>query len=389
MPFTREGQWVPPADKDIKAFRGAVEGSAVEEGSVLSPTPELVDAIKKVANTSVTNPEAKPKDFFKSISRINGAVDIIIPVYGGLHVLKECVKSVMERTTWDYRLTFVDDASPDPEVLEYLHTLDNVTVITNKQNRGFAATVNRGINSTHNPYVCILNSDVIVTEDWLTKMLVALESDPKNCIVNPTTNNTALINVDMYPGRSYLDMDMALGRQSVINYPEIMPTGFCFMYRRSLIDDIGPFDEAFGSYGEETDFWYRAINHVTDAGVLLGYKAVMADNCYLFHERGTSFSQLGETEHTKQRQAGSARFHKMHPGFGEWQKGFNVNDAVGGLRSQIPPRAFAKEHKGNVAWAVKSTGPCGGMFYIADIVNQMIEEGYNVKVCLVPDPPGS
>jgi GT2 family glycosyltransferase/glycosyltransferase involved in cell wall biosynthesis len=385
MPFTRDGEWVNPVERDIQAFKGTLEPT----DNIVQPTDALITAIQSVATVD-SEDSSRPIDFFNTVAKLQGPVDIIIPVYGGLHVLKDCVESIQARTSWDYNFIFVDDCSPDPEVLAYLLDVkaknENVTVLLNKQNRGFAATVNRGIAHGSAPYVCLMNTDVIATTGWLTRMLVALESDPKNCMVNPATNNTALINVDMYEGRSYLDMDTALSRQSQIHYPEILPTGFCFMYRRSLIDEIGPYDEAFGSYGEETDFWFRAINHVTEEGVLLGYKAVMADNVYMFHERGTSFSQLGAGEHMQQRKSGSARFHRIWPQFSEWSKGFNVKDAVGGMRSNIPVRAFHKEHRGNVAWVVKSAGACGGMYYIADIANELIEQGYNVKICLVPDP---
>lgn len=390
MPFTVDGQWVTPTERDLQSFLGTLNSDA--DNGVLKPTPELIEALKSAATIEQEKSgNAAPVDFFRTLSRLRGPVDIVVPVYGGLHVLKDCVGSIQARTHWDYRLIFVDDCSPDPEVPRYLRLIqeedpDRIFVFTNKRNRGFAATVNRGMSEMPmSPYICVLNSDVVVTDGWLTRMLVALESDPKNCIVNPVTNNTALINVDMYPGRSYLDMDMALSRQSAIKYPEIMPTGFCFMFRKSLIDEIGPFDEAYGSYGEETDYWFRAIKHVTDEGVMLGYKAALADNAYIFHERGTSFSQLGASDHLRQRRAGSERFHKMHPDFGEWEKGFDKNAAVAGLRSSVPPRAFTREYLGNVAWLVKSTGPCGGMYYIADVANHLIERGYNVKICMIPD----
>jgi GT2 family glycosyltransferase/glycosyltransferase involved in cell wall biosynthesis len=312
-------------------------------------------------------------------------------VYGGLHVLKTCVSSVLSRTHWDYRLILVEDAGPDPEVVNYLEALkkehEHVTVLYNDDNRGFSGSVNRGIKAGYNPYVCVLNSDVIVTDDWMVRLLMAMESSEKNVIVNPVTNNTALINVGMYTGQSYLDMDLALLRQSRLKYPEIMPTGFCFAIRRETFEEVGPFDEAYGSYGEETDFWFRTIKATDENGVLRGLKAVMADNCYVFHERGPSFSQLGQDAHDGLRTGGSKRFHSLHSDYNEWSKGFNADDVLGGLRDQIPAAAFSRKYKGNIAWAVKSTGPCGGMFYIADVANELIERGYNVKICLIPDDP--
>lgn len=382
MPFTQDGIWVAPTELEIQAFKSSLEKETRTE---IQAPPEvmkkLVSSLDEAAKTESNN-----INFFRTISRIQGPADIVIPIYGGLHVLKDCINSVKARTHWNHRLILVDDASPDPKVRDYLTELaleENIITLFNRKNRGFAATVNRGVETGTNPYIIVLNSDVIVTEGWLTKLLVALEADPRNQIVNPVTNNTAMINVNMYPGHSYLDMDLALNRIRNIRYPETMPTGFCFGVKRSLVDEIGPFDEAYGSYGEETDFWFKAVQATDKDGVVKGYRAVLADNCYMFHERGTSFSQLGEGAHMKQRRAGSERFRRLHPDFGEWSKGYDVDGAIGGLRTKIPQGAFRRKSKGNIMWLVKSAGPCGGMNFIADVVNKLIEEGYNANVGII------
>lgn len=389
MPFSRDGLWSLPTEKDIDSFRNDLvkTNDQPKQAQRINAPPEVLRAL--VSGVESAKLARSQLDTFRTISKLQGPADLVIPVYGGLHVLKECLKSVFERTYWDFELYLVDDASTDPEVHKYLKKLQDegkAHVLFNKKNRGFAATVNRGVKAGTNPYVIVLNSDIIVTEGWLTKLLMALEADPKNQIVNPVTNNTAMINVNMYPGKSYLDMDAALNRNRSLNYPETMPTGFCLGFRRSIFEEVGPLDETYGSYGEETDFWFKTIKATDEEGTIKGYRAVLCDNAYVFHERGTSFSALGEASHLKQRRSGSERFHQLHPDFAEWSKGYDVDGAVGGLRTQIPPAAFERKYKGNIAWLVKSAGPCGGMNFIADIVNKLIEDGYNAKVCVLVDP---
>lgn len=387
MPFTRDGLWVLPTDKDIADFQSSLVESKERPVNL---SQEMMQTLATAATAVPDTQFGKNQiDTYRAIGRLKGPADLVVPIYGGLHVLKECVDSILKRTDWPYHLYLVDDCSPDPAVREYLKTFadnKNITVILNKKNRGFPATVNRGSNAGSNPYIMVLNSDIIVTEGWLTKLLLALEADPRNQIVNPVTNNTAMINVDMYPGRSYLDMDLALNRNTKVNYPEIMPTGFCFGMRRENFKEIGPFDESYGAgYGEETQHWFRTVKAADEEGNVKGYRAVLADNCFIFHERGSSFSALGEATHLKNRRAGSERFHKLHPDFAEWQKGFDVDGAIGKLRTEIPQSAFERKYKGNVAWLVKSAAPCGGMNFIADIVNKLIEDGYNAKVCVLVD----
>lgn len=384
MPFDRNGVWHNPTSQDLENFRRQLTEKEAVTGDV---TPAMVKALSSLANPTAMALSSNA-ELFNAISRLEGAVDIVIPVYAGLHVLKPCIDSILARTSWPFRLIVVDDCSPDPVTIEYLESIKHhgVTVLFNNNNRGFAASVNRGVAAGDNPYVVVLNSDTLVTDNWLTKMLIALESNPLNVICNPATNNTAMINVNMYTGRSYLDMADAMDKMRNIKYPDAMPTGFCFMFRRALWNVVGPFDEAYVSYGEESDFWFKAIRLTDEDGVVMGYRGVLADNAYVYHERGTSFSQLGVVAHKKQRDAGSARFKLLHPEFTEWAKGYRADDCIGHVRTGIPDQAFPKFNDDkNVAWVVKSTDPCGGMFFIADIANQMIEDGYNVKICVIPD----
>jgi len=283
-------------------------------------------------------------------------VDIVIPVYGGIHVLIHCINSIQARTNWPYRLIVVDDCSPDGATAvwlgEWAKANPQHTVLFNKKNRGFAATVNRGIEAGESEYICVLNSDVVVTPGWLYKMVLALEADERNKIVNPCTNNTALINIPIQEGYDYNDMNRAFEKLSPRQCPEIMPTGFCFMMERSLIDEIGTFDEGYISYGEETDFWMRTLTRISK-GQVTNWRAVLADDTYIFHERGTSFSVI-----------------------------------LSKLRAPISSDLLKKEKpRYSICFVVHSTENCGGMKVIADIVNYLNEVGVEAKVAHIRRDP--
>lgn len=391
MPFDAKGQWREPTEEDLQELKEFIEAPE-DKVNRYSPLPkELVEELNS-QRKSVALQKRSHKATLSSLKELIGSdvppVDIILPVYGALSLVRSCVKSILERTWYPFKLTIIDDASDDTQMNKFYAKLKTnhpeVNIINNKKNIGFAGTVNRGILNTEGKYICVLNSDVIVTEGWLTKMLIALESDPKNQIVNPCTNNTALISVPMAPGMSYLDMNHVLETASNRTYPEIMPTGFCFMFRRELTDVVGMFDEGYGSYGEETDFWFKTIS-ASKEGMYQGWRAVLADDTYLFHERGSSFSQLGDDEHMGIRKKGNDRFHALNPGFADWQRSFDAETAIGRVRDNLPVQALTtKKYKYNIAWVVNSTNFCGGMKYIADVVNQLIEEGVNAKVVCIP-----
>jgi len=383
--------WVEENQEEIDRNRERLKNPTIIQKDESSIPDHVRTSLYRYANDasmSTTRLMSSHKVLFSALNKVAtsgklGDVDIIVPVFNSLHVVKLCLNSVLSCTNWPYRLIIVDDAS-DEKTKEYLDVFAKAhpehIVITNKTNRGFAATVNRGLLAGTSPYICLLNSDVIVTPGWLTKLVISLNADERNQIVNPTTNNTALINVNMQPGTSYLDMNRAIELMSGQDYPEIMPTGFCFMFFRSLINKIGIFDESYKNYGEESDFFMRTITYKDDNGVYPRYRAIMADNTYVFHERGTSFSQLGADTHMGYRKIASERFNKLWPSYKDWASNYNPTNVLKGLRGNISSPWFKTEYKYNVCWVVYSTSFCGGMKYITDIVNALIERGVNVKV---------
>lgn len=396
MPFIQGkglAQFVPPTEKEVAEF----EQSLLDPNDLASVYAEKADETMQtflIENfLSARRLAQSNKTVISSIGTLArkqfSPVDVILPVYGNLQIVEPCIVSVLRRTYWPFQLTIINDAS-DARTTEWLKEVvdknPTIKLETNSRNRGFAASINRGIRSTNNPYVCLLNSDVIVTEYWLTKMLLALEANPKNVIVNPVTNNTAEIAVPMQEGASYLDMARGVEQISSRIYPEIMPTGFCMMFPRILINKLGYFDEGYGSYGEETDFWMRAITH-TEKGEYVRWRAVLADDAYVFHERGSSFASIGASKQMSLRRAGNERFKQIWPAYSTWRNNFDLDNSISPLRQPIPKEALYTSSPYRIAFVVHSTAFCGAMKYIADIVNTLIERGVDAKVVLVKRDP--
>jgi GT2 family glycosyltransferase len=393
MSFNSKGEWIPKTQEEVDKF---VEGLDMTNITVIPPEVQwrlnalgakviedgkAVVQLNKNVSTAVTS----------LLETGVEPVDIVIPVYGGLHVLTECLASIQQRTTWPYRIILVDDCSPDELTKvwlgKWLENNPQHKVLYNKKNRGFAATVNRGVEAGTAPYVCVLNSDTLVTPGWLFKMVLALKADERNKIVNPCTNNTALIGIPLQEGHDFNDMNRALELSSTHQYPEVMPTGFCFMFERAIIDEIGLFDEGYVSYGEESDYWMRCITRIVE-GKVARWRAVLADDTYIWHERGTSFSVMGDEEHMGFRRSGSARFKTTWPSFKECFKAYDHDNALKTLRSPIAEHLIAKEApRYKIAFVVYSTENCGGMAVISDLVNFLNEINVEAKVVRIKRDP--
>lgn len=397
MPFKKvEGNviWEPPVDDELKKTEEEIRKASSAQEVVLvtnTPPPPGDQVVVEDPTKFIGINRSLRSSIDMMLDKGIGPVDIIIPIYNAIHIASKCIETVLTRTRWPYRLIIVNDCSDSftQKWLDKQGWPDHVTVLHNNKNRGFSATVNRGIKTGMNPYICVLNSDVLVTDRWITKMVMALEANKRNVIVNPITNNTAEINVGMQQGADYIAMNNAFESTSQHAYPEIMPTGFCFFFRRDLLKEVGFFDEGYTSYGEETDFWMKSITFLSN-GYYKKYRAVLADDTYLFHERGTSFSVFGESEHMDIRKTGNQRFHRLWPQYGLWRSTHDPKKIMAPYRKNFSRRVIHKvgsDYK--ICWVVRSTAMCGGMKYIADIVNEINERGGDARVALVRRTPNS
>lgn len=221
-------------------------------------------------------------------------VSIVILTYNQLDDTKICVESLMKHTAdVNYELIFVDNGSTKDDTKTYLEDLkskySNVKVILNETNLGFACANNQGIEISEGEYVLLLNNDVILTDGWLSRMLLIAESDKKIGIVGPCTNHASGRQVVVFDGSA--DDDEAIQKFS----KEILQKnagfwfsvnriiGFCVLIKREVLFNVGVLDEMFGPGGYE-DFDY--CMRVKQAG----YKIVIAGDTFIYHVGGKGYS---------------------------------------------------------------------------------------------------
>lgn len=219
-----------------------------------------------------------------------GKTDIIIPVYGAYDYLKECVKSIREFTdNVPYRLVIIDDKGPDDKILAYLKKIVNRedVLIENKTNLGFVKSVNKGLKVSGKTHKVLLNTDTIVTKNWLSNMLTAIFTDSRVKIVNPLSNSSSIYSITNLPYKieKYQDAiktgEIIANNENPISVEIPTAVGFCMLIDRGMTQKVGYLDEIFGvGYGEENDFCMRVKE--------LGYKIVLQTNCFVYHKGGIS-----------------------------------------------------------------------------------------------------
>lgn len=219
------------------------------------------------------------------ISGIRGElmVDIIICVHNALEYVKECLESVVIHGGYN-KIIIVNDFSESVTkdwLCSYCITEKGrgIHLINNDTNLGYTKSANIGLQETDADYVILLNSDTLVTSDWITNMLKCYNAYPRTGIVGPLTNNGG------WQSFNLKDMDIAFCLGEIKpSYPRVkLVNGFCYMICRKVIEEVGYLDElSFPiGYGEEDDFSIRAQDK--------GFELRIVDNAFVYHEKSKSF----------------------------------------------------------------------------------------------------
>ena len=152
-------------------------------------------------------------------------VEIIILKYKNLEVEIPCLVSLLRGTHWPYVLTVFDNRNGT---------------------KNMAQLWNRLIKESHEEYVVILDSDTKVADNWLTQMMEVMKSVPNCGVVVPRTNYCAeKLQVRADEDRGALRISHGL------------VSGFCFLLRLKAYEEVGDFDEEFGFYGQDSEFFVR------------------------------------------------------------------------------------------------------------------------------------
>jgi len=217
-------------------------------------------------------------------------VSIVIPLKDQLEYIKKCIDSIRKYTE-DYELILIDNDS-GKETKKYLTNLKDIVLVTNKENMGVPYSWNQGIKlSTYN-YICFLNSDCVVTKDWLRKLMTIFKKIPNAGIVGPTTSYAGDIQINKTVMRYRYAMseeDMNAFADSLEEeYIQIVPAGFCYLVKRKIFDLIGGFNYKRFKLGntEENEFTWR-MEHLTH------YRAYLCRASYVHHYGHQTFKGLG------------------------------------------------------------------------------------------------
>jgi len=204
---------------------------------------------------------------------------IAIVTYNNSNVIKKCLNSIFETTkNLKFELIIVDNSSSDDTIEIIENNFKNIKLIQNNKNIGFGAAHNIAIKSGKGKYHLVLNPDIIFTENSIEKLVNFMEANPAVGLVSPkivypdgkiqylckrfpclfdlaVRRFTPRFIQDLFKKRiDYFEM-RETGYNKIMDVPYL--SGSIMLFRKSILEKIGGFDENYYMYFEDADITRR------------------------------------------------------------------------------------------------------------------------------------
>lgn len=229
-------------------------------------------------------------------------ISIIIPTKDRIDLLKRCIESIQNRSSYDnYEIIIVDNMSQEEETAAYLDGLgksyENCRIIKFNEKFNYSKLNNYAAEFARGEHLLFLNNDIeVLNSDWLEAMLEQSQRDEIGCVGAKL----------LYPDRKIQHVGVVVGWGgraehiykwlhsndigymghfvSIRNYSAV--TAACMMLRKSIFNEVGGFDERFEIGFGDVDLCLRVRE--------LGYENLFTPYAELLHyesaTRGRSFS---------------------------------------------------------------------------------------------------
>ncbi|WP_230412957.1 glycosyltransferase family 2 protein [Paraburkholderia antibiotica] len=230
-----------------------------------------------------------------SLPKQEPSVEIIIPTRDGADLVKQCVDSIRERTTYgNYLITIIDNGSQKPETFELFKSYENdarIRVVRDDSPFNYSALNNRVAMASQCELVCLLNNDIeVITPEWLSELVsIALQDNVgavgAKLLYPDDTVQHAGVFLGMGGlaghGHKYLPRNApGYFSRAVLRNAVSAVTAACLVIRTSIFREVNGLDEDLVIAFNDVDFCLR----VREAG----YRNVWTPFAELYHHESAS-----------------------------------------------------------------------------------------------------
>lgn len=186
------------------------------------------------------------------------SVSMVIPTKNGESLVRQCIDSIQNLTTYrNYEILLIDNASDDPDCLQYFKTLDeqaNIRVIRDERPFNYSALNNAAVEHAKGEYVLLLNNDTQVIEpQWLTEMVTIAKREGVGAVGakllypdDRIQHGGVIMGVGGVAGHAHHLLDRnALGYFGKAKTVQVVSavTAACLLVKKSIFEEVGGLNE--------------------------------------------------------------------------------------------------------------------------------------------------
>jgi GT2 family glycosyltransferase len=238
-------------------------------------TPEGVKVCYRFFRAWLLSQDLRARGPFSLASeenRATAAISVIITVHDAPQVTARCLSS-LEKFGGDAEVVIVDDGSKLEAVRNMLDeacSRNGWKLIRHNKAIGHSRASEAGVSASTRPYVCLLNSDTVITPRSWSGVVRAFESSPQIAVAGPSTSHT--FGPQLVPRAChcrhywsdeqiwcFAEKYVARHRHKpIVDVPFV--SGFAFFIRRRVWKDLDGFDKNLPDYGNENEFCRRVLH---------------------------------------------------------------------------------------------------------------------------------
>ncbi|WP_299123401.1 glycosyltransferase family 2 protein [uncultured Tenacibaculum sp.] len=223
---------------------------------------------------------------------------IVILNWNGKKLLEQFLPSVVNFSSNEAEVYVADNASTDDSITFVKEHYPSVKIVKNKENGGYAKGYNDALQHIDADIYCLLNSDIEVTENWLTPVLKTFKEEENTAIIQPKLLDFKDKTKFEYAGAGggFIDLyGYPYCRGRIFNHLEIdngqfndtasifWASGACLFIRSEVYHQLHGFDEDYFAHQEEIDLCWRAQNE--------GYTIKYVGSSTVYHVGGATLQE--------------------------------------------------------------------------------------------------
>ena len=224
-------------------------------------------------------------------------VSIIIPSRNKAELLRKCLRSVERKSTYrNFEIIVIDNNSDQKDFFQLVKQYSKIPnlsfrCVEDKEPFNFSRLINLGRKNARGAFLVLLNNDTeVISPDWLEALMEHVQraevgvAGAKLLYENDTIQHAGVI-VGLGGAAGHVLIGEDRDGPGYFNYVNMLNTysavtGACFMVRTLVFDQVGGFDETFGTEYNDVDFCLRVME--------AGYRNLYVPHCELYHYESMS-----------------------------------------------------------------------------------------------------